>query len=120
MTVKELRRIKKRINFLYSKAAALDGERFKITQTLSFTSGSGGESDKIGALTAEISALHHEAHELEDVYENALSRLSRDIFEENCLYMHYVLEYSWTKIALKVGGNNSADSIKKMCYRHSW
>lgn len=43
-------------------------------------------------------------------------RLSKDIFEENCIYMRLRLHYSWTKIAMKVGGNNKLFCHLNRCF----
>ena len=34
------------------------------------------------------------------------------------LRWHYIEGRTWTSIALTVGGNNTADSVKKSCYRY--
>jgi hypothetical protein len=48
----------------------------------------------------------------------AINMLSRDKFEENCIYMRLKLRYSWAKIAGAVG--STTDSIRMMCERYSW
>lgn len=120
MTTSELRKIRRKIDTLSSEIIILEDERAKITQTLSFTLNSSGDHDKIGSLTAEILSLSKEIDALEDLYQNSLNRLSRNILEENCIYMHYNLNYSWVKIAMKVGGKNTANGLRMMCERYSW
>ena len=118
MTAKGLRDIKNKIKTLSSKLVVLETERERITQKLSFTPASNGVSDKIGTLTAEILHISNEISEYEDLYEKEINRLSRGIFEENCLYLHYKHNLSWPCIAVKVGGTE--DSIRKMCERYKW
>ena len=121
MTAKEIKQINKDIIRLRSKIIRLESEAFKITPTISPSpAGSGKVSDKVGNSVAEISDIKREIQNLEILRNSALNRLSRDKFEENCLFMHLSLRYSWTKIAMQVGGENTPDSIRMMCNRYSW
>lgn len=49
-----------------------------------------------------------------------INRLPIETLEGSCLYLRLCKNFSWRKIALNVGGKNTEDSIKKMCYRFSW
>ena len=81
---------------------------------------SGQTSDKVGNAVVQIADIQRDIQNLEIRRNAALNSLSRDDFVENCLFMHLSLRYSWAQILTKVGGNNTIDSIKKMCYRHHW
>lgn len=48
----------------------------------------------------------------------SIPRLSS--LEGNCLILHIVYKYSWNKIAMIIGGNNSGECVRKMCYRYNW
>ena len=121
MTAGEIKQINKEIARLRSKIIRLESGAFKITPTLSEAPAfGGGISDKVGNSVAEISDIKREIQNLEILRNSALNRLSRDIFEENCLFMRLSLHYSWRKISMQVGGNNTPDSIRKMCSRYKW
>lgn len=120
LTAKKIKQINKEISRLRSKAIRLENEAFKITSALSDTPGAGGTSDKVGNAVSQITDIQREIQNLEILRNSALNRLSRDIFEENCLFMRLSLHYSWNKIAMQVGGNNTADGIRMMCERYSW
>jgi hypothetical protein len=120
MTAKEIRRINKEITRLRSKVTRLESEAFKITPSLCDTPGSGDTSDKVGNAVTQIADIQREIQNLEILRNSALNRLSRDVFEENCLFMHYSLHYSWQKIASAVGRSDAVESIKKICYRYHW
>lgn len=120
MTAKEIKNINKEISRLKAKVIRLESEAVNITAKMSDTPVVGSANDKIGNAVAEITDIQREIQNLEILRNSALNRLSRDIFEENCLFMRLSLHYSWTKIAVQVGGNNTVDSIKKMCYRYHW
>lgn len=120
MTAKEIKRINKEIARLRSKVLRLEAEATKTTTNLSFTPTVSGTSDKVGNAVSQIVNIQREIQNLEILRDSALNRLSREIFEENCLFMRLSLHYSWTKIAMEVKGNNTADSIRVMCNRYSW
>ena len=121
MTAREIKQINKEIVKLRSKITRLESEAFKITPTLSELPSNGNNvSDKVGNSVAEITDIKREIQNLEILRNSALNRLSREKFEENCLFMRLSLHYSWRKIAMQIGGNNTPDSIRKMCERYSW
>lgn len=121
MTAREIKQINKDISRLKAKMMRIESEAFKTTATLSEAPASSNSvSDKVGNSVAEISDIKREIQNLEILRNSALNRLSREKFEENCLFMRLSLHYSWRKIALQVGGNNTPDSIRKMCSRYKW
>lgn len=120
MTAKEIKEINREISRLRAKMARISAEADNISPKLSDLPGRGGTSDKLGNAVAQIADIQREIQNLEILRNSALNRLSRDDFVENCLFMHLSLRYSWAKILTKIGGNNTIDSIKKMCYRHRW
>lgn len=120
MTARELRNIDREINKLKSKIARLEGEATKITLELNDMPSGGGISDTVGNITTQIVHIQREIQRLEIIKKEEINRLSNDIFQENCLFMYYGLRYSWTKIATKIGGNNTADGIRMMCERYEW
>ena len=94
MTAREIRQINKEISRLKAKIIRIQAEADNISPKLSDLPSASQTS--------------------------ALNSLSRDDFVENCLFMHLSLHYSWAKILTKIGGSNTIDSLKKMCYRHHW
>ena len=100
--------------------ARIESEAHNISPNISGMPGSNQTSDKVGNAVAQVADIQREIQNLEILRNSALNRLSRDIFEENCLFMRLSLHYSWAKIAVKIGGGNTVDSIKKMCYRYHW
>lgn len=120
MTAKKIKLINKEISRLKAKVIRLENEATNTAPKLSDSPGGGSVSDKIGNAVTQITDIQREIQNLEILRNSALNRLSRDIFEENCLFMRLSLHYSWNKIALQVGGNNTADGIRKICERYSW
>lgn len=120
VTVKDIKAINRDISKLRSKIARIEGEATNISSNISGMPRANSVSDKIGNSVALIVDIQREIQNLEILRNSALNRLSRDVFEENCIFMRFSLNYSWTKIALKCGGNNTADGIRMMCERYKW
>lgn len=120
MTAKEIKDINREITRLKAKIARIAAEADNTSPKLSDLPSAGQTPDKVGNAVVQIADIQRDIQDLETLRNTALNRLSRDDFIENCLFMHLSLHYSWAKILTKVGGNNTIDSIKKMCYRHHW
>lgn len=120
MTLREIKNINNEIARLKSKIIRLRNEAENISPVVTGMPHSGGTADTIGNIVAQMSDMQREIQNLEILRNSALNRLSRDIFEENCLFMRLALHYSWTKIALEIGGGNTGDGIRMKCERYSW
>ena len=120
LTAYELRKINNEIKHLKAKLIVLESKVTKTNAELSLAPASGGVSDKVGDLTTQIVHIKRQISELVILKETEIKRLNNDIFQENCLFMHFALNYSWTKIAMQVGGNNTGDGIRMSCERYRW
>lgn len=121
MTAKEIKDINREITRLKAKIARIAAEADNTAVTLGERVISSGQtSDKVGNAVVQITDIQRDIQNLEIRRNSALNSLSRDDFVENCLFMHLSLHYSWAKILTKIGGSNTIDSLKKMCYRHHW
>lgn len=120
MTIKDIKKIDKEISRLQAKRARIEGEAFCVSPKLNGTPHGGGASDKVGNSVAQVVDIQRDIQNLEILRSSALNRLSREIMEENCIFMRFSLHYSWTKIAVECGGGNTADSVRMMCERYSW
>ena len=68
----------------------------------------------------ELRETRQELARLNYYYTNAIKKLSRNVYVENCIYLHYEKGYSWKNIAMSIGGNNTGDGIRMMCKRYEW
>jgi hypothetical protein len=118
ITIREIKYINKEIQNLKAKLIRLESEAYNVTPRLTDSPPSGGTSDKVGNVVSQITDIKIDIQALVLKRDMALNMLSRDKFEENCIYMRLKLRYSWAKIAAVVG--SGVDSVKKMCYRYSW
>lgn len=121
MTAKEIKEINREISRLRAKIVRISAEADNTAGTLGERIvPSGQTSDKVGNAVVQIADIQREIQNLEICRNSALNSLSRDIFVENCLFMHLSLRYSWAKIAVDTGGINTPDNIRKMCNRYHW
>lgn len=121
MTAKEIKEINREISRLRAKIVRISAEADNTAGTLGERIvPSGQTSDKVGNAVVQIADIQREIQNLEIRRNAALNSLSRDVFVENCLFMHLSLRYSWAKIAVDTGGINTPDNIRKMCNRHHW
>lgn len=118
ITISEIKYINKEIQRLRAKLARLESEAYNVTPKLSDAPSGDGSSDKVGNVVSQITDIEIDIQSLELKRNMALNMLSCDKFEENCLYMRLKKNYSWAKIAGKVG--MTVESLKKMCYRYRW
>ncbi len=118
ITIGEIKFINKEIQRLNAKLVRLESEAYSVTPKLSDSPPNGGTSDKVGSVVSQITDIKIDIQALVLKRDMALNMLSREKFEENCIYMRLRLHYSWAKIATSVG--TSVDGLKKMCYRYSW
>lgn len=105
MTIKELRQIQDEIKRLKSKQIVLENKATSKTQHIEYYPGTD---------------IEERIQELESVYKESINKLSTDDFIHNCIWLKYSLGWSWTRIAMKIGGNNTANGIRMMCERCIW
>lgn len=118
ITISEIKFINKEIQRLNAKLVRLESEAYSITPRMSDSPFDGAVSDKVGDVVSQIIDIKIDIQALVLKRDMALNLLSRDKFEENCIYMRLKLHYSWVKIAGTVG--STSDSIRMMCERYSW
>lgn len=118
MTIGEIKFINKEIQRLSSKLARLESEAYRISPNIGDTPPGGGSSDKVGNAVVQITDLKIDIQALVIKRDMAINLLSREKFEENCIYMRLKCHYTWQKIAALVG--STADSVRMMCERYSW
>lgn len=76
--------------------------------------------DKIDDAAVQIEEIQSEIQRLKTLSESSLDRLSKDILEENCIYLHLVLNHSFKKIAAETGNIYSSEKIRRMCRDYEW
>lgn len=60
-----------------------------------------------------VRKLKLKKQEIESFIENIEDSLTRRIFR-----LRFIEGFNWVKVAMQVGGNNTPDGVKKICYRY--
>ena len=121
MTIREIKSMNRLIERLSRKAEMLRSSVLNTSPSLSSAPGGSGVSDKVGKCVAEIADIEHTLNEVKKVRDAELRRLSKDIDEEVCIYLFLVRHYTWRRIARITDGRaDTAESIRKRCYRYKW
>ena len=67
-----------------------------------------------------LSAAREKQNELCCKRATEINRLPINTLEGSCLYLRLCKNLSWQQIAMRIGGNNTKDSVRKMCSRFKW
>ena len=119
MNYAEIQRKQKRIQALRVKIELIRAEGEKTTASLSPSPNSSQTSDKVGNTATSVLSYENDIKGLQKEIDAAVDSLP-DTLEGNCIRLRIKRHYSWRKLSFVVGGSNTAESIKKMCYRYKW
>ena len=121
MTIREYKKIVRQIAQLEMKLARLRAESVNTSPSLSGMPNGSDVSDKVGKNVAEIFKAEKELHKLEVQRSDAISRLSPNIYEENCIYFFLVKNFTWEKVSRITNKRvDTADSIRIRCSKYVW
>lgn len=73
----------------------------------------GYTTEESAAKAAELTQLKHEYKKLTDYIDSIENKQLQVIF-----ILRFIKSLSWRRIAFKIGGNNTEESVKKMVYRY--
>lgn len=127
MTKKELSNLyylKKEIKEQEKRIEELENEATKCTSKITGLPRGTGVSDKVGDYAAQIADLKtlldinlkkriYELNKLETYIQSVEDALVRQI-----MVYRFINNYSWAKIARCIGGNNTAESLRKQLCRY--
>lgn len=127
MTLKELSQLyylNREIEMDKRRLLELEAQAVSCTPNLTGMPHATGVSDKVGRYAAEIADLRGiiEAKHQQCLYER--SRLERYIsgIEDSLLRQAFTYRFvnglPWLQVAACIGGNNTADGVRKMCHRY--
>ena len=127
MTLKELSQLyylNREIEMDKRRLRELELKALPGSQVLTGTPHSSGVADKVGEYAVEIADLRGiiEAKHQQCLYER--SRLERyisgipDSLLRQIFTHRFIGGLSWQQVATRIGGGNSAQGVKMLCYRH--
>lgn len=113
MTINQLRQYRK----LKGRKLLLEDEFDELT--LKIQAIESKDPDKAEISRKERDKLQKDIEYLEQRLQAVEDYISRcDEYFGTMLRMHYIDGKTWTAIAMKQGGNNTGDSVRKQCHRY--
>ena len=115
----DLKKLKIKIEKQKLKVAKIREQSTSITPNLNGMPHSGNVSDNVG----NAACLLYDAERLLDKLKRQLDNGIKSIPDD---YIKEMIDakinhgFSWTKIAVSMGGNNTGDGVRKMCTRYNW
>ena len=115
----DLKKLKIKIEKQKLKVAKIREQSTSITPILNGMPHSGNVSDNVG----NAACLLYDAERLLDKLKRQLDNGIKSIPDD---YIKEMIDakinhgFSWTKIAVSMGGNNTGDGVRKMCTRYNW
>ena len=112
-----LKNICRQIDTQKLKVQEVREEAYKTTPTISDTQGTGTTQDKLGATVCRIDEEENKLKALELELEYAICKIPDPHIRKvvTCKLKH---KWSWKKVAISIGGDNTPDSVRMMCTRY--
>ena len=119
MNYYELKGIKKKIETQKLKVAAVRDKSVSISSASDGSPHGGAVSDRVGMSVGQIIAEEEKLNELYTQLTEGIKAVP-DEYIKTLIHCKLVKNWSWTRIAQEIGGNNTGDSIRKQCIRYHW
>lgn len=115
----ELKKIKKNIDTQKLKVAAARDKAVSISSASDGSPHGGAVSDRVGMSVGRIIAEEEKLNELYTQLTEGIKAVP-DEYIKTLIHCKLVKNWSWTRIAQEIGGNNTGNTIRMQCVRYSW
>lgn len=115
----DLKAISRQIEVQTLKVAEIREKGCKTTRHLGNVPGGGGVSDPVSNSVCNLNAEEMELRKLENNLKTAIESIPND-YIRGMIKQKICYGWSWTKIAMVKGKNNTGDSVRMMCTRYKW
>ena len=119
VTYYELKSIKRRLDTQKLKVVALREQAVSLSQAADGLPHGGQVSDKVGVRVGQIIEEEERLNALYDKLTDGIQSVP-DVYIQTLIHCKLVKGWSWTRIALELGGNNTGDSVRKTVVRYNW
>ena len=119
VTYYELKSLKRRVDTQKLKVAALREQAVSLSQAADGLPHGGQVSDKVGVRVGQILAEEERLNILHDKLTDGIQSVP-DAYIQTLIHCKLVKDWSWTRIAMELGGNNTGDSIRMTVVRYRW
>ena len=119
MTYYELKTIKRRVDTQKLKVAALREQAVSVSQAADGLPHNGQVSDRTGVCVGMIITEEERLNTLYSKLTDGIKSVP-DAYIQTLIHCKLIKGWSWTKIAMELGGNNTGDGIRKTVVRYHW
>lgn len=119
MTYYELKNLKRRVDTQKLKVAALREQAVSLSQAADGLPRGGQVSDRVGVSVGQIIEEEERLNALHDKLTDSIKSVP-DAYIQTLIHCKLIKNWSWTRIALELGGNNTGDSVRKTVVRYNW
>lgn len=114
-----LKELHSRIQAQKLKVTMAEEKGMRITSSLSDIPAGGGTSDKVADAVESAELERQKQKNLEDEFNRYITAIP-DSYMQQMIIAKIKENWSWTRIAMELGGNNTGDSVRMMCTRYKW
>lgn len=119
MTYFDLKSLQRRIEEQKLTVRQLRENACCISQNISGMPQGGEYKDKLSIAVSKIDEAENKQRLLESEFEQAIYSI-KDSYIRKIITCKLKYKWSWTKIAVTLGGNNTGDGVRMMCTRYKW
>lgn len=119
MTYYELKNLKRRVDTQKLKVAALREQSISVSCAADGLPHGGQVSDKVGVRVGQILAEEERLNILHDKLTDGIQSVP-DVYIQTLIHCKLIKNWSWTRIAMELGGNNTGDGLRKTVVRYHW
>ena len=119
MNYYELKKIKKNIDTQKLIVAAARDKSVSISSASDGSPHCSGVSDRVGMSVGQIIAEEEKLNELYTQLTEGIKAVP-DEYIKTLIHCKLVKNWSWTRIAQEIGGNNTGNTIRMQCVRYRW
>lgn len=119
MNYYELKKIKKNIDTQKLIVAAARDKSVSISSASDGSPHCSGVSDRVGMSVGQIIAEEEKLNELYTQLTEGIKAVP-DEYIKTLIHCKLVKNWSWTRIAQEIGGNNTGDGVRMAVVRYRW
>ena len=119
MTYYELKDLKRRIDTQKLKVASLRDKAVSLSQAADGLPHGSQMSDKMSVSVGQIIVEEERLNALYDKLTGGIKSVP-DEYIQTLIHCKLIKGWSWTRIALELGGGNTGDSVRKAVVRFCW
>lgn len=119
MTYYELKTIKRRVDTQKLKVAALRDKAVSVSQAADGLPHNGQVSDRTGVSVGQIITEEERLNALYSKLTEGIKSVP-DAYIQTLIHCKLIKNWSWTKIAMELGGNNTGNTVRMQCVRYRW